>query len=175
MWNYTRFYLAMVDFDYELSKVTVGEGNTINLNHLKNIQINVMLHVINPTDYSGFEVSSIECALDYMDGPREIIVREGRMTRVKTVYDWDLKFGSYPARNRRLAPYANETISLLFIIDSNSGSSVEQENARFFMDFLGTKPAQIEWFLTCRLVLVSFMDGSDVMRYFSYSTQMSYE
>jgi hypothetical protein len=169
LWNYTRFYLAMWNFDYKVLSITVDMED-----YPTKVRVNVELLVMNPTDYSGFEVSTIECGLDYIDGNHQVLVVTGpRSTDWITTNLWDLKIGSYPAINRQLAPNANETILLSFFIDPNSGTSVEQNNARYFMEFLRNPPAEIGWSLTCRLVLSSFMGGFDVRRDFSYSTPTS--
>lgn len=174
LWNYNRFYLALWNFDYNLSNVAIdpNQVKAIQLNEIDEIQINVTLLVINPTDYSGLEVRSVAVGLKYFEGEHMVLVPSGPrgVTWVTTNW-WDLKVGSDQGKHP-VGSNSNITVLLPITVTPNSNVPAEQSNARAFINFLNTRPVQIVWSLTCILVVSSFMGNFDVSRVFAYVTSL---
>lgn len=151
LWNYTRYYLAVANFDYTVTKVTLyaeplyPPTSTI-------VKINVTLTASNPTDYSGLQISSIGCVLGYYGdyGVEEQLVGTSGPPKM------------YPMR-----PNANTTIMIETSFSGNSGT-----NALDFINYLETLSTesgqtQIEWDIVCRLYLTSFQGTYEILKGFS--------
>lgn len=162
LWNYTRYYLALWNFDYVLSSVTIDASQ------IEAIKINVTLLLLNPTDYSGLEVSSIKVGMQYFGARHEVPVPAGaRGIQMVPSYLWDLKIGSTDEVHP-LGSNSNETVLLTVVVNPNSNILAERNSAQEFMNFVSDKyRTQIMWYLNCVLVLSSFLGGFDVTRYFS--------
>jgi hypothetical protein len=166
LWNYSRFYLALWNFDYTLSSITVDT------HQIDAIQINVSLLAMNPTEYSGLEVSSAQVSLQYFGAVHEVVVPvyPKGIQYVSTNW-WDLKIGSATGTHP-VGSNLNSTILITIVISPNSNNPAESNHAQEFINFVSDKTTtKIEWSLNCVLVLFSFLGGFDVARPpFSYVT-----
>jgi len=162
LWNYTRFYMALWNFDYTLSNITVDASNPAV------VLVRFELLISNPTSYSGLSVNLIRYSLQYKDGEHEIVIGQGKGTKIITTNLWDLNEGSFGG-GTPIPPEDNRSVSVSFSVSSGGGS-----NSEAFLVFLRTMPSQVEWSLNCDLVLSSFLGGFDVQRSFFPKTQMSY-
>jgi len=172
LWNYTKFYLALWSFDCALLDITVDASQ------IMNTQIEAKLQITNPTDYSGLELTSIMCGLEYIDGEHQVVdVNQpwghwGYQFVSSNV--WTLKVQTFSLK-LSVTAYANVTVPLAFIINPFSGSEFDRNNAWPFVDFLRTRPEQTECRLDCRLMLSSFLGSFEVDRYFIYTTKIIYQ
>jgi hypothetical protein len=166
IWNYTRFYLALWRFDYTISNVMMNETNT-------GFDCGVELLIMNPTDYSGFEVRSVLCGVKYIDGNHQIRVQTGPKTSVLvTTNEWDLKIVSQEI-DFSVPPSSNRTTSFTFTVNPYGGSANEQENAWGFIGLVKAHPSKVEWLFDCHLILASFLGGYDVQRDLGSTTWLS--
>lgn len=166
LWNYTRYYLALWNFDYVLSSVTIDASN------IEAIQVNVTLLLLNPTDYSGLEVGSIMVGVQYFGAVHEVSVPAARGIQMVPSNWWDLKIGS-THEVHSLGANANETVLVMINVNPNSNILAERNNAQAFMNFVSDKyRTQITWSLSCVLVLSSFLGGFAVSRNFAYVTPL---
>jgi len=171
LWNYTQFYLALWNFGCAVSNLT------IDINQITNIQIAIEFLIMNPTDYSGLGLTSINCGLEYIDGMHLVFDPTlaghwGGNWRPSNV--WELK-AQYISYKRPIAAHANDTVALTSIINPHAGNTFEQNNAWSFIGFLETQPDLIEWKLNCCFIISSFLGSFEVWRYLSYVTPMTYQ
>lgn len=161
LWNYTKFYIALWNFDFTLSNITLERIDP------ENVQVRVDLLISNPTSYSGLSVSVVSYDLQYVDGTRYIIVPRGKGTESVPTNLWDLSADSF-TENLSLPPNSNKTISFLVNVNyvtDTSGFSV----------LLMTQPSQVEWSLYCSMIVVSFLTGFTVERTFPpFSTPINH-
>lgn len=155
LWNYTRFYLALWNFDYTVSSVTVDQSQ---LNATR-VFVNVNFAIMNPTDYSGLQVASISCRLQYLRPVGHYVIETTgfRSSRQVWTYWWDLGVES---TNQRY-PITSDTeftIPLEIVVNPYSGSQSAQQIAWDFITHLRTPTTQaIQWSLTCLLTLSTFI------------------
>jgi hypothetical protein len=178
LWNYTRFHIALWNFDYNLISMTINKSDPTT------ILLNANISVMNPTDYTGLEVTSISCGVEYVNPSQKHQVWDPSIPGhwgggwVES-YVWELKVEtfSFPS-NVPIGANKNVTIPLTFFIKPGMGTNLEQQNVQQFMGFLGfpdqTPPKQIEWYLNCHLILSSFLSSFDVTRYFVYVTPVTW-
>lgn len=163
LWNYTKFYVALWNFDFRVSSVTVDLSNP------QFVRVRVDLLVSNPTSYSGLSVSLVNYDLEYIDGFHDIVVPSGRGTAVISTDRWSLSANSL-AKNLSLPPNSDRTISL--DVTLNPGADLDTET---FLVYLKTQPSQVSWYLDCSVVVVSFLTGFVVERVFdNLATPMHY-
>ena len=158
LWNYTQYYLALSNFDYTLTKVTLSTDQLFPPTSAI-VKINITLTVSNPTDYSGLRISSVACVLDYYGDYR--LVEEPPATLGEQpgwVYTnvWDLTTASTPpAQSYSIGPHENKTILIETSISGTSGT-----NALDFISYLESlsqeSAPQIDWSITCGLSLSTF-------------------
>lgn len=161
--NYTRFYLALWNFDYTLSNIT------LDMSQPASVQVGFELLVSNPTSYSGLSVSIVRYALQYFDGKHDIVVTTSpKTTKIVSTNWWDLKAGTFNP-NIPVPSQSNKTITFAFKVNPSSDS-----DSQAFLIFLKTSPLQIVWSLECDLVITSFLAGFGLWRSFSFVTPMSY-
>lgn len=157
LWNYTRFYLALWNFDYTVSSVTVDRSqiNATNINAVVYVNFNIT----NPTDYSGLQVAQISCRLQYLRPVGHYVVENAgyRSSTQVWTYWWDLGVKS---TNQRY-PIGSNTkliISLELFVNPYSGSQSDKQIAWDFINHLRTPTTQeIQWSLTCLLTLSTFI------------------
>jgi hypothetical protein len=155
LWNYTRFYLALWNFDYTVSGVTVDRSQ---LNATRAV-VNVTFAVMNPTDYSGLQVASISCRLQYLRSIGHYVIENAgyRSSRQVWTYWWDLGVESTNQRYS-IASNTDLTIPLEIVVNPYSGSQSEQQIAWDFITNLKTPTTQeIHWSLTCLLTISTFI------------------
>jgi hypothetical protein len=151
LWNYTKYYVALGNFDYTLTNVTFyaeplyPPTSTI-------VKINITLTASNPTDYSGLQVSTVTCFLEYY-GEYDIAQ--------------ELTSATSPPQSYSIRPNANTTIMIETSFSGNSGT-----NALDFINYLETLSkeggaAQIVWSINCRLFLTTFENTYSIPKSFS--------
>lgn len=146
LWNYTELYTALYDFNYTL------QGPSLNTSQLSThtARINFTLVATNPTRYSGLQVSSIVCRVDYYvaDNLRELI----------TLYTTKV----YP-----IGPNSNATILFDFTINPDTAAPYQFDAFREFISYLSQVPGeQIGWFLTFTLTVHTAMGGTLITKEF---------
>lgn len=171
MWNYTKYYMALWNFDYTVLSLS------IDLNQA-NMPITINMLFTNPVDYSGLELVSITIGLEYVNPAQSHLVWDptlpghwGGGWRESNV--WELKSEIFSLR-LPLRAFANETVPLTIYVNPYAGTDREKENAMTFIGFLSSRPDKIQWGLSCYLALSTFLGGYTVNRYFPYETTMTY-
>jgi hypothetical protein len=169
-WNYTRYYIALNNFDYTLSAMSMITSNvTVLASGLA--KINITLFVTNPTDYSGLAIGTIGAELQYFGNYHWVHVAGGGFVGGTggDVYTnlWDLTSATTLQPNGAVGPNSNKTILLEILIkpDFNSPNGPDQ-NAVSFIEYLATKQTKIEWSIICTLPLNTFLGTFSVRKTF---------
>ena len=187
LWNYTRFYIALNNFDYTLSNATLYTSR-ITVPNSAQARINVTLVANNPIDYSGLHIGTAGCALIYRAESHTIWVAPGsplgnlasqtisvdtKHGRVLIVTNWWMLTSiNTPQPCGPIGPNSKRTILLEVSIMLDYGKPDYQQNADF-INYLRTMPNEVEWSINCHLPLVAFLGTFDVPRTFRVSTPLN--
>lgn len=188
LWNYTRFYIALNNFDYSLSNATIYTSQ-IKVPNSAQAQINITLIATNPIDYSGLRTGTIGCALMYLgdshtiyvapDSPlrylasQTIYLSSGRTAGYLIVTNWWLlATPNVPQQSGPIGPNSKRTISIEISITLDYGNTDYRQNVDF-INHLRTMPNEIEWTLNCHLPLIAFLGTFDVPRTFQVTTPLN--
>lgn len=160
LWNYTRFYLALWNFDYLASSVTVDRSQI----NATRAMVNVTFLIMNPTDYSGLQVASISCRLQYLQPNHGHFVIETtgyRASQQRWTYWWNLRVAS-TTQSSSVGSNTEFPISIVFVANPYSSPQSDQQNAYDFISYLEAPATQqIQWSLTCVLTLSTFIGSFD--------------
>lgn len=171
LWNYTKFYVALNNFDYTLTSVTIHTSQiTVPTSALA--KINVTLTATNPTDYSGLHIGTVGCDLQYVGPDHQVWVPTARgKGHYETTYWWLLTQGTAQAPGP-LRPNSNMTILIQISIRLDYNKPDYQQNSDF-INYLRTSPTEIKWYIGCDLPLNSFLGAFGVARGFSVSSPLN--
>lgn len=160
MWNYTKYYLALNNFDYTLTKVAI-HTNQLYPPTSTIAKINITFTASNPTDYSGLQISTVGYDLEYYGDYHLVelppVTLGGQIGWMNTSM-WELTSASTPPTQLySIGPHTNTAIVIETSISGNSG-----KNALDFITYLeslskGSEPNQIHWSINCRLDLNTFL------------------
>jgi hypothetical protein len=169
LWNYVGFYAALYNFDY-------SPTITINTSQLdaNTAQINVTLVTSNPMGYSGLRATEVTCMLEYTGEAHEVLT--GVPPRYQLSYLWDLTTVGSASTQYTISPNTNTTILFQTTINPISVTGDQQTAYYDFIGYLRTQVAthgQIQWFLTCRLTLISFIGPVNENQNFNPVTTLS--
>jgi len=175
-WNYTRFYTALNNFDYTLVGATLNASN-LNLPTTASASISLTLLVTNPTDYSGLQIGSYGCDLQYV-GPIHmvtvIVPFSGGHTLTYNTSLWDLTSTASTQLSGPIGPYSSKTLTIKANIKPDYSSGTPQETAVDFLNYLATTSSkQIQWYLDCHIGLVTFLGTFDEEKTFYPTTSLN--
>jgi hypothetical protein len=166
LWNYTKYYIALNNFDFTLSKATMYASN-VNVPTNATAKIDITLLVTNPTDYSGLRVGTVGCDLQYY-GPTHVITQiiHGVVYSYSTPL-WDLTSLSVRPSSEIIEPDSNRTILIEAFIKPNYDSpNGPQQSVVDFITYLETKPGEIKWSISFEMPLNSFIGSYELTKTF---------
>jgi hypothetical protein len=159
-WNYTRYYIALNNFDYTLSAVNIYTSN-VNVPANGFAKINITLLTINPTDYSGLVIGTVGANLQYIGNTHQVWQGPGYgrgSGKYVSTNLWPLTSATTQQSNGPIGPNSNRTILLEILIkpdfNNPSGPNLDAVN---FIDYLATNPNKIEWLISCTLPINTFL------------------
>ena len=169
MWNYTKYYLALSNFDYNITKVAIST-NQLYPPTSTTAKINITLTASNPTDYSGLQVATVGFDIEYYGDYHWVELPPtslGQQPVPEYTNVWDLASTTTPpAQSYSIGPNANVTILIETSIIGNSST-----NALEFISYLellkGNGSNQIDWSIFCHLDLTTFLNTFSLSESFS--------
>ena len=158
LWNYTKYYLALSDFNYTLTKITLYTSHlfppTSGI-----AKINITLTASNPTDYSGLQIGTAWCDLEYYGDYHEVALPPASLGQQPTFVNtnvWDLgSVSSPPTQSHPIGPHTNTEILIETSINGSSGTGALAFIS--YLESLSTESApQVDWSISCTLSLQTF-------------------
>jgi hypothetical protein len=175
-WNYTRYYIALNNFDYTLTAMSMTTSN-VSVLASGLAKINITLFVTNPTDYSGLAIGTVGAELQYFGNYHWVHIPGGGFVggTGEDVYTnvWDLT-SAITQSNGPIGPNSNKTILIEILIkpDFNNPNGPDP-NAVSFIEYLATKQTKIVWSITCTLPLNTFLGTFSVRKTFDRTTPVN--
>jgi hypothetical protein len=176
-WNYTRYYIALNNFDYTLLAMNMITSNVSDVASGL-AKINITFLVTNPTDYSGFVIGTVGAELQY-NGSYHWVHHAGGGFAGGTSGDvytnvWELTSATTLQPSGPIGPNSNRTILLEILIKPDfSNPNGPDQNAASFIEYLATKQTKIGWSIMCTLPLNTFLGTFSVRKTFDRTTPVN--